>query len=367
MELKYKRVIEYLFNLFNTNAFVSGKQLPTEFEIMDALSVSRNTVRKAILEMEQNGIVERRHGSGTFYTGVDVNKKSGGLIGLVNFSDMGYIFPLITEGAEDALYEHGYSLVLAGSCYDIEREISSLKLLMDQNVEGLIIDLSKYYTLGNQARVLDLIKSFNIPVVVTHWNGTLNNFSSLYINDEKGGFDATNHLIKNGHTKIGMVHKCNTQSGLHRLNGYTRALKEAGIRFNDKYIISYDDFDDSHDTHHAFRCTQELIRRTNGELTAIFYYTDKCAMEGYKAIEGEDLKIPRDISVVGFDNYQTSMFVTPPLTTFEHPKAVLGKWAAKLLLDEIQETGIHQPKSIVFEPVLIERKSVRTIKKVDNR
>ncbi len=365
MELKYKRVIEYLLNLFNTNTYVSGKQLPTEFEIMDVLGVSRNTVRKAILEMEQDGIVERRHGSGTFYTGVDVNKKSGGLIGLVNFSDMGYIFPLITKGAEDALYEFGYSLVLAGSCYDIEREISSLKLLMDQKVEGLIIDLSKYYTLGDQSRVMDLVKSFNIPVVVTHWKGILNNFSSLYLDDEKGGFDATNYLIKNGHTKIGIVHKGNTQCGLHRLNGYNRALLEAGIELDENYVISYDDFDDTHDTDHAFRCTGELIERTGGDITAIFYYTDKCAMEGYKAIEGKNLRIPEDISVIGFDNYQSSMLVTPPLTTFEHPKATLGKWAAKLLLDEIKETGIHQPKSIVFEPVLIERKSVKSIKKSD--
>lgn len=362
MELKYKKVIDYLLNMFKMKGYIKGRQLPTEFEIMAEIGVSRNTVRKAILEMEQKGIIERRHGSGTFYSGPDVKKVSGGLIGLVNFSDMGYIFPEIIKGVEDTLYEEGYSPVLAGSCHDIEREISSLKMLMEQNVKGLIIDLSKYYTLGSQIPVMELIKSFKIPVVITHWYGTLNNFSSVYINDEKIGFDAANHLIEKGHKKIGIVYKRNTQSGEYRLNGYSRALKEAGLTLDEKYINSYDDFDDSNDIDHAFDCTLELINKTDGDITAIFYYTDKCAMEGYKAIESLGLKIPNDISVVGFDNFKSSMFVSPPLTTFEHPKTNMGRWAAKMLMDEINDQNIHQAKGIVFEPILIERSSVKKIK-----
>lgn len=357
------QVIDYLLNIFNMKGYVTGRQLPTEFEIMAEVGVSRNTVRKAILEMEQKGIVERRHGSGTFYSGVDVKKVSGGLIGLVNFSGMGYIFPEIVKGLEDTLYVEGYSPVLAGSCDDIEREITSLKMLMEQDVKGLIVDLSKYYTLGAQIPVMELVQSFKIPVVVTHWNGTLNNFSSIYISDEKIGYNATNYLIKKGHKKIGMIYKKNTQAGQYRLNGYIKAMEEAGISYNEKYISSYDDFDDSHDVDHAFSCTKELLERCAGDITAIFYYTDKCAMEGYRAVGNSGLKIPEDISVISFDNYKSSMFVTPPLTTFEHPKYSMGRWAAKLLIDEINEEVLHQAKHIVFEPVLIERGSVKDINK----
>lgn len=360
MELKYKRVIEYLLSLFNNKGFVKGTKLPTEFEIMDSLGVSRNTVRKAILEMEQDGIVERRHGSGTFYIGEDRTKVCGGLIGLVNFSDMGYIFPEIIKGIEDTLYKDDYSLVLAGSCYDINREISSLKLLMEQNLKGLIIDLSKYYTLGSQTPVMDLVESFKIPVVITHWQGTLNNFSSLYINDRKGGYDATKHLIDNGHTKIGMIYKRNTQAGLFRLDGYKDALRDAGIEYDEDRVVSYDDFIDEHDIDHAYECTTKLLDQSS-DITAIFYYTDKCAMEGYKAIKSAGYNIPEHISVIGFDNYQSSTLVSPPLTTYEHPKYNLGRLAAKLLIDEINEEQIHQAKNLVFEPVLIERESVRTL------
>lgn len=362
MELKYRKVIDYLLNVFSINGYVTGRQLPTEFEIMAEIGVSRNTVRKAILEMEQDGIVERRHGSGTFYLGPDITSNSGGgLIGLVNFSDMGYIFPEIIKGVEDTLYEDGYSLVLAGSCHDVEREIASLKLLREQDVKGLIIDLSKYYTLGTQVPVMNLVKSFNIPVVSTHWYGTLDNLSSVYINDENIGYNATNHLIKNGHTKIGMIYRKNTQSGEYRLNGYIKALKDAGIELDDKYIASYDDFDDSNDVDHAFDCTVELLNKTEGDITGIFYYTDKCAMEGYKAIESRGFNIPNDISVIGFDNYETSMLVTPPLTTFEHPKYNMGRWAAKLLIDEINNKTPCQAMGIVFEPKLVERSSVKKI------
>ncbi|MGL1892492.1 MAG: GntR family transcriptional regulator [Spirochaetaceae bacterium] len=362
MELKYKRVIEHLINIFNVESYVTGKQLPTEFEIMDQLGVSRNTVRKAILEMEKDGLVKRKHGSGTFYVGNTTPEiPSGGLIGLVNFSGMGYIFPEIIKGVEDTLYSSGFSIVLAGSCSDPERELTSLKLLKEQNVKGLIMDLSRYFNVDTQVPVLELVKSFNIPVITTHWSGTLKEFSTVYINDELAGYDATNYLIEKGHTKIGMVYKNNTQAGCFRYNGYCRALKEAGIAYDESKVTTYADFDESHDVAHAYTCTEELLDATNRDITAIFYYTDKCAMEGYKAIEKNGLSIPNDISVLGFDNYQSSMLISPALTTFNHPKYELGRWAAKMLLDEISEEEVHQAKSLRFEPHIIERDSVKEL------
>ena len=85
MEPKFVQVKNYLLNLFQTERFETGRQTPTEFELMDTLNVSRNTVRKAVEELEKEGIVSRKHGSGTFFVSLneeeDRAEKSGGLIG----------------------------------------------------------------------------------------------------------------------------------------------------------------------------------------------------------------------------------------------------------------------------------------------
>lgn len=359
MTLKYQRAIESLTNMFMQKKFVKGDKLPNETELMEFLGVGRNTIRKAILEMEKEGIVKKQQGSGTFFIQHKSNPlKSGGLIGLANFYGMEYIYTDIIKGVENALYDEGYSLVIANSIQDSLRDLSSLKMMLDQDVKGLIFDLSMNFSGEIKKPMIDLVKSADIPVVTTHWNGSLTEFSTVSLNDEHGGYEATKYLISKGHRDIAIIYKDNVQAGRRRFAGYKRALDEAGIKLDSDIIFSYDGrITHQNDADFGLRCTEDLLD-SGAKFSAIFYFNDMIAMEGYKVLESRGLRIPEDISVIGFDNYKHSAYLTPPLTTIEHPKEQLGYWAGKLLLSEIKGNTIYQHKSLVFEPVLIERGSV---------
>ncbi len=362
MELKYKQVIDHLLRIFTSERYKEGDKLPTETLLMNDLGVGRNTIRKAIMEMEEQGIVKRRQGSGTFYVShEDDVTPSGGLVGLANFSGLGYIYPQIIKGAEDALYENGYSLVIASNNIDSLRNISSLKMMLDQNIKGLILDLSRNMLGQIEAPILELVKSVDIPVVTTHWDGNIENISTVALDDEHGGYKATRYLIDNGHTRIGIVYKSSVRAGVQRFEGYCRALKESGIEINENFITTFDD--DSHlmDIEESVVCTNELLNREGNNITAIFYFNDLMAIEGYKAIADQGLTIPEDISVIGFDNFSHSASLSPALTTVDHPKEDLGYWAAKFLVKEIKGHKKSQPKRLVFEPMVVERASVKKI------
>lgn len=361
MKLKYQKVIDYLLSIFSTERYVEGQKLPTETRLMEELNVGRNTVRKAIFEMEKSGIVKSRQGSGTFYVShEDKNdKSSGGLIGLANLSGMEYIYPEIIRGVEDTLRDQGYSLVISSSNIDSLKNLSSLKLMLDQNVKGLILDLSRVLSVDVESSILNLVHSAELPVVTTHWNGSLKRFSTISIDDVLGGYEATKYLITKGHRKIAMVYN-STQAGSYRLKGYKKALEEAGIKFDENYIKLYDDRAIMHEDF-GYTCTNEILDRTGVEPTAFFYFNDQTAIEGYQALAERGLRIPDDISVIGFDDYKHSQFLNPPLTTLVHPKYDFGKWAAKMILHLIDDKGSYHPRNIIFEPELLERGSVKSI------
>lgn len=362
MKLKYQKVIDYLLSVFSTERYVEGQKLPTETKLMEELGVGRNTVRKAIFEMEKSGIVKSRQGSGTFYVSHEdkTGKRSGGLVGLGNFNGLGYIYPEIIRGVEDALHDEGYSLVISSSKLDSIKDLSSLKLMLDQNIKGLILDLSRNYYDNQESPILNLVSSVELPVVVTHWSGSLKKFATIALDDVKGGYQATKYLLDRGHKRIAMVYN-SVHAGCKRLEGYKKALAEAGIEFNEDYVTPYDDSNTLIHDDHGYTCTEEILDRPGVKPTAFFYFNDQTAIEGYQALAKRGLRIPEDISVVGFDDFKHSQFLNPPLTTFIHPKYDLGQWAAKIILNLIDGKNSYNPKHIIFEPELVERGSVKTL------
>lgn len=364
MAPKFKQVQDYLLNLFTKEGYETGRQLPTEFELMENLEVSRNTVRKAIMELEKEGIVSRKHGSGTFFvSNKKEEKENGGLIGLGNFYFMDYIYPEIIRGIEDTLYESGYSLVLANCNRDYSRELSSIQRLIDQGIKGLILEPSRNFLIDKEHPIMKLLDSLKIPVVTTHWGKSNTDLSTVTINDEQVGYQAVNYLLEKGHRNIGIIYKTDVQAARYRYSGYCKALEEAGIEVNPNYVVSYDDGDEARDTNQGYLCTEELLYKSNKEITALFYFNDNIALQGYEALRELNINIPDDISVIGFDNFHNTHLVHPPLTTFEHPKYNLGKWAAKILIDELEQGERIHPMELIFEPVLIERQSVKDLTK----
>ncbi len=338
--------------------------MPTEFDLMDELSVSRTTVRQAISELEKSGLIERKHGSGTYFRGFGAfqDKTSAGLVGLVNFFFTDYIYPEIIQGIEETIFQAGYSLALANSRESIDKELSSVERLIKQGVKGLILEPSRNLQIRNDHPMLKLIADIDIPVVTTHWGISATKASTVTIDDVQAGYEATKYLLDRGHREIAILFKEDVQAGHDRFQGYRNALEEAGITYNPDYTLRFDNASESADLRQGYILTSKLVKNPSAKRpTAIFYFNDNSAIQGYSAIKDAGLHIPDDISVISFDNYRNTDLLNPPLTTYEHPKYDLGKWAAKILLEEMDGSRPSLPMKLIFEPVLVERKSVKDI------
>jgi GntR family transcriptional regulator of arabinose operon len=364
-EPKYKQAISHLLTQFREEPYQSGQQLPTEFDLMKQLSLSRTTVRQAIKELTEQGIVERRHGSGTYFLGFEreTPSRTVGMVGLVNFYFTDYIYPEIIRGIEETIDEAGLSLALANSREGIDKEISSVERLIDQGVKGLILEPSRNLQIRDDHPLIRLLDTVDIPVVTTHWGIADKRLSTVTIDDVQAGYEATRYLLDKGHRRISIVYKEDVQAGYDRYLGYRKAMEEFGIRIPHELIRTYNDKDESLDVRQGYLQTQALLE---GEVrpTAIFFFNDNIAAQGYSALQESGIGIPGDISVIGFDNFRNADMLYPPLTTFEHPKYNLGKWAAKILLDEMDASRPMIPMKLVFEPILVERDSVRDLRKV---
>lgn len=359
---KYRQVRDLLVDHLRKERYRRGDQLPTEFALTEELGVSRTTVRQALSLLENEGVVEKRHGSGTFYVGGDSEPASDrrGLIGVANFITIEYIYPSIIQGIEDVAAENGYSLVLASGSKNPAQEYEAVRRIVEQGIKGLIIEPQHSRWIREDHPILKLIESLRIPVVTTHWGSFFKRVSTVTIDDIQAGFQATQYLLSHGHRRIAYLYKSDAQSGYDRLTGYRQALERADLDPDEAIILGYDEEMEQANVDQGYFLTRELLMQSDRP-TAIFYFNDFLALQGYRAIREAGLSIPEDISVIGFDNYQSTELVNPPLTTFEHPKYDLGRWAAKLLMDELDENRPTLPMKLVFEPVLVERESVRTL------
>ncbi len=200
----------------------------------------------------------------------------------------------------------------------------------------------------------DTLHLLNIPYVIFDPSGDPTRDShSISADNWTGGVIATRHLLSLGHTKIGIITgpremMCATA----RLDGYSAALKAHGIEADPEWIGTGD-----FSMRGGYREAIRLLRDPAHRPTAIFAGSDLQAMGVYEAARQLRLRIPDDLSVVGFDNIQTSAFMNPPLTTVEQPIHKMGAMSVNMLFNAIENTELHQ--RVIMPTTLIRRQSTR--------
>ena len=153
------------------------------------------------------------------------------------------------------------------------------------------------------------------------------------------------------------------RSRKQRFEGYKAALRENGIRFNSKRLLLYEGSTDAGAENSEFRNGYELGRMLlQGEYLpdAVFAINDMTAIGMIQCLKINGVYVPADVSVIGFDNIYISDFVEPALTTISQPSHEMGRKAARMLLDAIEQPGCAQ-ENVVMEPTLVERRSVRKV------
>lgn len=353
---KYIQVMNWILDLIERENITPGEQVPSENQLVRELKVSRNTVRQALTYLVNQGVLSKRQGAGTFFEGrKDLHAQKVSMVGVVNHSHLGSIYPQLIEGIEDALHDADLSMVLANCNFNKERELEALERMIQQGIKGLIIEPLNNQELGSGDRIVQMMNKADFPIVFTNCTIPWVRGSSVNIDDVDAGYMATRYLLDKGHRAISFVYKHQVQAGVHRMEGYQRALNEAGIDLEDDYLRAFSQDDEA-------RHPGEFITRRLMELgrppTAIFYYNDETALVGLHTLANLGLNVPGDISVLGYDDLPQTRWANPPLTTFSHPKYQMGKWAVELLLEQMVAHDTTFNREILVKPVLVERLSV---------
>jgi LacI family transcriptional regulator len=277
---------------------------------------------------------------------VALRTKKTGTIGVVIADNRNPFYAEVLNGMEEAAREKNYHIILANTQRDYKKEEEAINLLLAKRVDGLLITPVQ----DKDDDIKNLINA-NIPFVVVGRDFENIEVDAVYNDEVKGGFLATEYLIKKGHKRIalinGFLHKSPAKG---RLEGYKKALKKYRISL-DESLISVGDIN----IEDGYERTKQMLGK-NLDFTAIFAYNDMMAFGAMQAIKEKGLRIPEDIGLVGYDDIPFSSLISPPLTTIRLKKHDLGVESVKLLLSRIKGSR-KKTKKIVLDVELIIRET----------
>lgn len=273
-------------------------------------------------------------------------------IGLIIPDMNNLFFNRLAIGVEHYAYQLGYSVLFCNIDDRSDKCFDYLNNLMSRCVDGIIVippfDINVNH---NNETMLRMFNESRTPMILLD-RAVSNVFCDFVTFDNKqGGFIATEHLIKLGHKKIGCITGLlEAGSARTRYDGYAEAMRLYGLPVDPALVYHGDYKIDSGE-----KGAQELIK--NGA-TAIFASNDMMAFGLYRYALSLGIKIPSELSVVGFDNIFLCDTLSVPLTSIEQPAELMGKRACELLLGKIDaEPGLSSPRDYFFTPMLVERDS----------
>ncbi|MBU5343255.1 GntR family transcriptional regulator [Caldifermentibacillus hisashii] len=367
-ETKYSMVKNWIKSRVLDGTFEPHQKISSESELMKQFNVSRHTVRLALGDLVNEGLLYKEQGSGTFVSDrlskpqpiTQFNKKNIAIV-VTYISD--YIFPSIIRGAERVLSKEGYQVSLFSTNNDHDNEKRILETIIEQQFDGAIIEPTKSAIANPNINYYLNLEALNIPYVMINAYYDELEPISVTVNDEKGGFLQTEHLIKSGHKNILGFFKTDDMQGMKRMKGFIKAHREYNLPINPKNIITYTT---SEKNTKPAEYLNDILTSSSDRPTGIICYNDELAMKLLDVIRQNNLQVPSDISIVGFDNSFLSEVSEVKLTTIEHPKTDLGIMAAKMILNLVQNGRNLKQKdenseSYVFEPELIVRYSTKKI------
>jgi LacI family transcriptional regulator len=244
---------------------------------------------------------------------------------------------------QDAMSLRGYSMMLCNTENDLEKESHYLNFLLEKGTDGIIMVPCAG---AEQAK----IQSVRIPVVFVDRYIPGVDTSYVGINNRNAGREATAHLIRLGHRKVACIAgpKC-ANSSEERIQGYRDALESNGISCRDDYVLNTD-----WTVSGGFSAARTLLDLPEPP-SAIFTTGDTCAIGVFEALSAEQVKVPEEMALVGFDDMKFAPFLRVPLTSVRQPLEKMGNTAVELLLDKLGDGNKSVQK--IFDTELIIRES----------
>ena len=357
--MKKHQVIEtWIKHRIDEGVLVPGEKLASESQLCAQFGVSRNAVRQGIHNLIHEGLVETIKGVGTFCrTRLPASPLSTN-IGLVEFFISSYIYPEIIRGCYNTLSRKGFALLLNQSEYNLEQERAILQDLRKKKVGGIII--APIYGAGDRsnALLLEEIQNEGTAVVLCDDYFPGRNFSSVTLDYHTCGEEAAAHLWKKGHRKIGIFYQKDFLVKANRMRGVLDFLgrQEAPVRA--AWMVG---FNGQGPTSEASAAAERFLRGAKELPSAFVCGNDEDALNLIQVAERQGIRVPDDLSVVGFDNSDIAQLEKISLTSVDHPSFQIGEKAADILLDKIFHPEMRFVTHTIITPSLVERSSVRSL------
>ncbi|MFB8763465.1 LacI family DNA-binding transcriptional regulator [Nocardiopsis alba] len=277
-----------------------------------------------------------------------LRQRSAGLVGMVTPELDNPVFPMFAQAAESALAQRGYTPVLCTQTPGGISEDEYVELLLERNVSGILFVSGKHADTSASHERYQALVSRRLPIVLV--NGYADAIPAAFISadDREAGRLAVDHLVALGHTRIGFTSGPERYVPVRRkLEGFHRALAEHGLDGDGLVELSLFGVEGGH---------AAAVRLIERGVTAMVCGSDLMALGAIRAARQRGLRVPRDFSVVGYDDSQLIAFTDPPLTTVRQPVTAMAMAAARALCDEIAGHPVSHTEYL-FDPELVVRGS----------
>jgi DNA-binding LacI/PurR family transcriptional regulator len=256
----------------------------------------------------------------------------------------------VVSGIEDAANDRGFSVILANSNADPDREVRVVRAFEERRVDGIIVTSSRA-----GAMYTPMLEQMRIPIVLLNNQHPSEFVHSVMIANIDASQEATGYLIELGHRRIAYLGDRNGgQSDSERFAGYRRALEAAGVPFRPELMVHGDGKPEG-----GMRAIAQLLALPEAP-TAVFCYNDMTALGALRQIRTNGLRVPQDISLIGFDDLYIAQYTDPPLTTVRQPMRQMGRMAMETLLHLLE--GSESVHSVKVPGELIIRESTAAVK-----
>jgi LacI family transcriptional regulator len=355
------QVENFILGKIESGEWTVGQKIPSERELSIKLEVSRTTVRNAIQALTLQGLFDRRIGQGTFVQVkpeiASTSRESHDVIGYVICKERSVRKPISSEafyfdifaGVEEETVRSGRHLMFSYLDDCNPEELNGFRGFLDK-VDGLVIEEAR------NTGMLDLIADARVPAVLIAPTVTNERFDFVTMDIPAGVRKAIFHLRSLGHERIGIVNgPLHLESAVIRFSAWKAAMAESGIAPEERFV----DGGKGWSAEAGFLAMEQLVDRCP-DLTAVFCANDLLAIGALSALSKRGLRVPDDISVVGFDDSELARHSCPPLTTMKIYSRDMARFAVRQLVDRIENRNLP-PVKVDFPIDLVVRESSKEV------
>lgn len=331
---KYVELVNWIKEQIKQGKLQPGEKLYSENDLTQMFGISRQTVRHAIGILEKEGEIDRIKGSGTYISERKRERKRTKRVALIATYTDGYIFPMLIQKIQSALFKEGYSVMVSFTDNEHMKERSILKEIIERDeVSGIICEPIKTALPNPNIDLYKVLRKNGIPILFINSYYAELDIPHVSMNDVEAARILTEYLISQGHRDILAIFKLEDVQGHRRYAGYCQALYQHRITNQARRIVWIDNEEEKE----LELSMDKILKRAQG-CSAILCHNDEIAFNLIKLLKKKKIRIPEDISIVGMDDTELATLGDVQLTTVPLQMDLLGKVAAKNLLQMIEDS-----------------------------